>query len=91
MIWINAGAHAADGSSFKSKAAMKRAVTAGENVTFYTTGNFPNAEESVRAHDLGNRPHHKDEAWQICGPDPFTNRKWYATVTVNQRGNLVVK
>jgi hypothetical protein len=89
--WINAGAHAPDGSSFKSKAALKRALKAGERVTLYTTGNFPNAEETVRAHDLGNRPNKASEAWSVVGPDPFTDRKWYATVTVNHLGNLVVK
>jgi hypothetical protein len=90
-IWINAGASHSTGERVKTKAELKRTLKATpQAVIFDTTGNFPNAEERVVASDLGNRPHHKDEAWQICGPDPYHKRVWYATVTVNQRGNLVV-
>lgn len=90
--WINAGAKHSTGVRVKTKAELKRTLKATPSaVTFDTTGNFPNAEERVVASDLGNRPHHADEAWTIVGPDPFTDRKWYATVTVNRLGNLVVK
>lgn len=88
--YISAGARAADGTGFKSKAALKRALAAGEPVKFYTTGQFPNPEFEVRSSDLGNRPRAAEESWSIVGPDPCTSRKWYATVTVNHLGNLKV-
>jgi hypothetical protein len=89
--WINAGATHSTGERVKTKAELKRTLKATPSaVVFDTTGNFPNAEEKVVVSDLGNRPHHADEAWQIVGPDPFTDRKWYATVRTNRLGNLVV-
>jgi hypothetical protein len=92
VIWINAGAKHSTGERVKTKAELKRVLKATPHaVTFDTTSNFPNAEEVVVASDLGNRPRHADEAWQICGPDPYSKRVWYATVTVNRLGNLVVK
>lgn len=90
-IWINAGATHSTGERVKTKAELKRTLKATpQAVIFDTTSNFPKPEEKVVASDLGNRPHHADEAWQICGPDPYNDRKWYATVRVNARKNLVV-
>jgi hypothetical protein len=91
MKWINAGAkYKAMGANVPSKTALKRALRdAPQDIILYTTGQFPAQEYEVTASDLGNiaKP---DEAWQITGPDPYTNRKWYATVTVNHLGNLKV-
>lgn len=90
--WINAGAKHSTGVRVKTKAELKRTLKATPSaVIFDTTGNFPNAEELIIASDLGNRPHAADEAWQVVGPDPYDDRRWYATVTVNRLGNLVVK
>jgi len=89
--WINAGANHTTGVAVKTKAELKRTLKATpQAVIFYTTSNFPREEERVLASDLGNRPQHADEAWQIVGPDPFHDRKWYATVRTNRLGNLVV-
>lgn len=91
-IWINAHAQDGHAQNFKTKAALKRALKeAPQHVVLTTTGEFPNAEFTVVASDLGNRPHAGGEAWQICGPDPYNKRDWYATITVNRLGNLVVK
>jgi hypothetical protein len=90
-IWINAGAAHSTGERIKTKAELKRVLKATpQAVTFDTTSNFPNAEETVVASDLGNRPRAAEEAWQICGPDPYADRKWYATVRANRLGNLKV-
>lgn len=89
--WINAGATHSTGQRVKTKAELKRTLKATPSaVIFDTTGNFPDAEFKVVASDLGNRRFHQEEAWQIVGPDPFTDRKWYATVRTNRLGNLVV-
>lgn len=91
MTWINAGA-SFDGRRVKTKAELKRLLKAEpQNVTFDTTGNFPRREEIVTASDLGNRPNADSESWSIVGPDPYSDRRWYATVTVNRLKNLVVK
>lgn len=91
MTWINAGA-SFDGRRVKTKAELKRLLKdQPQNVTFDTTGNFPRREETVIASDLGNRPHADSESWSIVGPDPYSDRRWYATVTVNRLKNLVVK
>jgi len=91
-IWINAGASHSTGERVKTKAELKRTLKATPHaVILDTTSNFPNHEERVLASDLGNRRNHKIEAWQVCGPDPYHKRDWYATITVNARGNLVVK
>lgn len=91
-LYINAGATHSTGQRVKTKAELKRTLRATPHaVIFDTTSNWPAAEERVVASDLGNRTNHKIESWQICGPDPYNDRKWYATVTVNHLGNLVVK
>lgn len=92
-IWINAGARDANGERFKTKAALKRALKAApQSVAFDTTALATTArpDEIVTASDLGNRPRHTEEAWTIVGPDPYTDRRWYATVKVNRLKNLVV-
>ena len=90
--YINAGAiDKMTRKRIKTKAALKRLLKVEpQNVIFDTTSEFPNAEYEQVASDLGNRPHHADEAWSIVGPDPYSDRKWYATVRTNRLGNLVV-
>lgn len=88
--YINSGARWVTGVNIKSKAELKRELKAQPNrIKIYTTGEFPREDYEVTASDLGNiaKP---DEVWQICGPDPYRDRRWYASVKVNRLGNLVV-
>lgn len=89
--WINAGAKSIETNEpYATKAALKRALKAApQDVKLYSTSAFDLGTGEV-ASNLGNRPNHADEAWTVCGPDPYNSRKWYATVRTNRLGNLVV-
>lgn len=76
MTFINVGAYVG-GSRPKSKKALKEALAAGPKVI---------AVEFERTSELGPAlPRNVYELppgtkLQVTGPDPYTSRKWYATV-----------
>lgn len=68
----NYGAQHADGSNFKSKKALREAVAAGESVIFYDTSAFNNRGNPSAAE--------LSPIDVVVGPDPYTDRRWYANV-----------
>ena len=87
--YINAGAKHTTGARVKTKAELKRTLKATPDaVTFDPTDAFT-ASGPVLASELDNRPRKADEVWQIVGPDPHTDRRWYASVRV-VKGELKV-
>lgn len=91
--WVNVGAkYKAMGANVPTKKELKRVLRdAPQSVILYTTGQFPNEEYELTASDAGNLPNHLNTAYTVTGPDPYNDRKWYATVRTNHLGNLVVK
>lgn len=72
-IWIN-------GSRPKSKKAIKEALIAGDEVALEATSVFGNEYDGL----VTDAP---DGNYTIVGPDPYTKRNFYGTVTV--RGDKV--
>lgn len=86
MSFINCGAYVGD-SRPASKKALRDAIAAGEVlVSFDTTSTFEPLEMVViGASDAalaasGSRALRDGERLSVTGPDPYTSRKWYATV-----------
>lgn len=76
MSYINVGAEI-NGVPAKTKKALKEAMqSAPETVVFYSTSDFTTG--AWYGHHLP-----KDDKLQVVGPDPYTKRVWYATVTDN--------
>jgi hypothetical protein len=78
MTFINVGAYV-NGERPKSKAALRRALAAGERVTFDVTSPL-----GPRGGDLidGTPDDVGTDKLQVVGPDPYTTRNWYGTVQV---------
>jgi hypothetical protein len=86
MGYINGGVRSATTNTpIASKAALKRAVVADPaDVMFFCTselgevfnGRLTETPESAKL--------------QVVGPDPYTNRRWYATVTRDAAGTIKV-
>ena len=79
MSLINVGAYV-NGLRPNSKAALRRALTDGvSRVAFDVTsplGPRPGATISATAEDIG------DDRLCLVGPDPFTKRNFYGTVSI---------
>lgn len=87
MSSINVHAVDANGNDFPSKAALKRAIAADpRSVTLITTSAFDGAGLSWQASTLLAR----DPSNTAVGPNPHTNRKWYATIGRNHKGIVTV-
>jgi hypothetical protein len=83
--WINGDAKDASGQRFKTKAALKRAVAEDpDSVTLLPTAMFTTQPEVKASGVVG------DDAWSIAGPNPYTDRRWYATVRRNSKGKVTV-
>lgn len=86
MSYVNCGAYV-NGERPKSKKALKDALKGGAsyNVRFDVTSLFDaNTRSSYLSNDIPN-----GVSLSVCGPDPYTLRKWYATVTT-VNGNVKV-
>lgn len=75
MSYINVGALYEDNNVPTKKALREAMKTHPEKVLFYGTSMF-NEGATFR----GNRIPHEVKL-SVVGPDPFNNRKWYATVS----------
>lgn len=68
-----------------TKKALKTALAVDPSkVTFDTTSGF-SARETISAYDLV-----AGVSYSVVGPDPYTSRKWYATVKLNAAGAITV-
>jgi len=85
MAYINVGASYAHGGRIQTKKALREELLSGNPVVFDSTSPLgPRNNEEIMSTDIG------EDTLSVIGPDPFTNRKWYATVTVFC-GKFVVK
>ena len=82
-MWQNVHAkNISDLSDFRTKKALKDAIPA--DVVFYGTG-MDNRNVRYIADDLV-----VGVKYSIAGPNPYTNRKWYATVEKLANGTIKV-
>lgn len=87
MQYIQVGAYVND-ERCPSKAALKRALKdAPETVKFdCTAAAGPHANRGpIKGTEVP-----KGDTLSVCGPDPYTNRKWYASVSIGRTGNIRV-
>lgn len=84
--YVNVGVkNRSDGTDIPTKAALKRAIAANpDDVVVYGTSDFTpftgsadNLREGVK--------------YSVTGPNPYTSRKWYATLEKGPNGKVTVK
>lgn len=80
MSYINGGVRKVGGKNITTKAELKRLITVSPHeVEFYCTDYFNIAtfngkiNEYISTYDI----------LSVVGPDPYTNRKWYASIYCN--------
>lgn len=85
MAFINVGAHI-DGKRPKSKKALKEALRdAPETVRFDCTAAVgPDAGRS----DIMGDSIPDGATLTVAGPDPYTSRKWFASVKLSTKGGV---
>lgn len=82
MRFVNVGA-LIKGQNVKSKKALREALaTSPETVTFYATG--LGEPEQIKGDELPARLADGDKLTAV-GPDPYTERRWYAQIELNTR------
>lgn len=85
MSYINVGAWTRDGSRPQSKKALKDALKADPTaIRFEGTSMLGPAFEGT-AEEIP-----AGATLSVVGPDPFTSRRWYATVTRTANGSVKV-
>lgn len=80
MPYINVGAvKVADESPIPTKKALKELLTSepSEVLFFNTAFKLGPGEQMYRGNELD-----PQYTYQVVGPDPYTSRKWYASVVV---------
>lgn len=85
-MFINVGASLEPRKSdFPTKKALKDAIAADPTkVYIYPTSEFnATIPGTLDIMDKGHK-------YQVTGPNPYTNRKWYATVEITQDGRIRV-
>jgi hypothetical protein len=87
--WQNVGVKDKEfGTDIPTKAALKRALEENRaNVTFYST----DAVGANQGKRWNGRELDHTVKYTVVGPNPYTSRKWYATVEFTQTGVLRVK
>ncbi|MDJ0463089.1 hypothetical protein [Streptomyces sp. H27-C3] len=88
MSFINVGASDAQGKRIPTKAALKRALKEDSaSVTFDRTSaiNLGPSNATIKGDKLP-----EGDKLTVVGPDPYSNRRWYATVYLNSHGNISV-
>lgn len=85
-MYVNVGAkYIGDGSDIPTKAALKRAIAdEPSNVRIYSTSGFSEQYDDIATNVV------IGVKYSVTGPNPYTNRKWYATIEKLQNGKIVV-
>lgn len=86
MSFINVGARdRATNAAVPTKAALKRALSQdSESVVFYSTSDM-GAQHQGTVASLA-----PTDTLSVCGPNPYSNRRWYASVTRSADGKIKV-
>lgn len=86
MSYVNVGVQDRNtGKDIPTKAALKRAITENpNNVVVYGTSGFQPFTGSADDLVIGVK-------YSVTGPNPYNNRKWYATIEKAANGKITVK
>lgn len=84
-MYVNVGAqYNADKSDIPTKKALKDAIKADPGkVYFYPTSDFAGLPGTLDILEKGVK-------YSVTGPNPYTSRKWYATVEITHSGAIRV-
>lgn len=84
-MYVNVGAkYNADKTDIPTKAALKAEIKANPaNVYMYPTSDFAGLPGTLDIMEKGVK-------YSVTGPNPYTSRKWYATVEITQSGAIRV-
>jgi hypothetical protein len=85
-MYVNVGAgRVSDNRDFLTKKALKDEIAVNPtNVWIYGTSGFTPFKGNVTELVIGDK-------YQVTGPNPYTCRKWYATVEKLPSGKITVK
>jgi hypothetical protein len=84
-MWINSGAQDLNGQRIKTKRALKAALAADPSSVRFDATALNASGQIYRADELG-----FGDSLMVVGPDPYTSRKWYATVSRDLDGKIKV-
>lgn len=87
-MYVNVGAkYNETQTDIPTKAALKRAIKENpSNVYLYDTSAFSSVAGTTGTVDILL----KGVKYSVCGPNPYTSRKWYATVEITESGIIRV-
>lgn len=87
-MYVNVGARDfTTKEDYPTKAALKRAIMdKPDNVEFYGTSAIPGTMLDTGTVDMLG----KGVKYSVTGPNPYTSRKWYATVEIKANGTIYV-
>jgi uncharacterized ferredoxin-like protein len=85
--YVNVGVqYIGNGSDIPTKTALKRAIAdEPSNVRIYSTSGFSEQYDDIATNVV------VGVKYSVTGPNPYTNRKWYATVEKAPNGKITVK
>jgi hypothetical protein len=85
-MFVNVGVkHRSDGSDIPTKRALLGALSTNpDDVVVYGTSDFQPFTGSAADLDIGVK-------YSVTGPNPYTNRKWYATMQKTADGRITLK
>ena len=83
--YINGDAKDEHGRRFPTKKALKEAFKAEPALVTLLPTELFTTDMPTLASDV--KP---GEAWSIVGPNPYSDRRWYATVEHNSKGQVTV-
>lgn len=88
-MFVNVGARDfTTKEDYPTKRALKQAIMdKPDNVFFYGTSVIPGTVLDTGTVDILG----KGVKYSVTGPNPYTNRKWYATVEIKENGTIYVK
>jgi len=84
MPFVNVGAYVSSKRPASKKALKEAVKNAPDTVVFDATSMY-DTRSSYSPTDIPN-----GTTLSVTGPDPFTNRKWYASVKLNAKGAVTV-
>lgn len=80
MQYVNAGAYI-NGARPQSKKALREALALAPSTVTFDPTDLLHEDEVIRGDQI---PGHVSVS--VCGPDPYTSRRWYSQVTAGPDG-----
>lgn len=91
---VNVGAVDINGRRIATKAALRRAVEDTPHSVFFDQTSLVTVDmlpETIEVGDFITVNKRQPVELYVVGPDPYHKRQWYATVVINNKGEVKVK